>query len=236
MSYQTAVGMKGKAVDGVVGPKTLSKLGIEIEPRKFLHIQRVLSDRYITLGKLYINLGDNATQSWHQICYTYELPDKGNKQDKSCIPKGNYTLHEVTHEGNADRYGDRKGWRLQLGDVKNRTLVQIHRANNGIGSLGCILPIDLSTYKILTDAHTEEKSSVDQLGEKEALAKTYKDGKGNSGSAALSSTSMAYMHTIKSYFDSVGFSKLIPPEVTINSQLPTNSLSYKWPYWNDYAF
>ena len=68
------------------------------------------------------------------ICYTIELPWLNNEVGKSCIPEGKYVLTK--------RYSQKYKWHLLLNDVKNRSLILIHPANDAKKELrGCIAPV-----------------------------------------------------------------------------------------------
>lgn len=82
-----------------------------------------------TLGRLYI--GDFQ-------CFTLELPWADNKQGMSCIPAGTYEYFRKNSQNN--------GWCLQLKDVPDRTLIQLHSGNYTRQILGCILAGDSIKY------------------------------------------------------------------------------------------
>jgi hypothetical protein len=68
------------------------------------------------------------------ICYTIELPWKNNETKVSCIPEGKYFIRK--------RYSSKFQWHLELLDVKNRSLILFHPANNALKELnGCIAPV-----------------------------------------------------------------------------------------------
>ncbi|MBC7410134.1 MAG: hypothetical protein H7339_17260 [Arcicella sp.] len=68
------------------------------------------------------------------ICWTIELPWKGNERRVSCIPEGEYFLNK--------RYSQKFQWHLEVIDVKNRKLILFHPANNALRELnGCIAPV-----------------------------------------------------------------------------------------------
>ncbi len=79
-----------------------------------------------TNGMLYYN---NSFQ-----CFTIELPWLNNQHSISCIPEGKYRL--------SLRYTRQRGLHLALDDVRNRSLVLIHPANDALKELqGCIAPV-----------------------------------------------------------------------------------------------
>lgn len=83
-----------------------------------------------TNGQLFAN-GD-------LVCFTIELPWKDNTRKKSCIPEGIYGL--------VKRYSVKFGWHMMLTDVKDRSLILIHPANNALKELmGCIAPVTAIT-------------------------------------------------------------------------------------------
>ena len=65
------------------------------------------------------------------ICLTIELPYKNNETKVSCIPEGKYFIKK--------RYSTKFQWHLEVLDVKNRSLILFHPANNALQELnGCI--------------------------------------------------------------------------------------------------
>ncbi len=68
------------------------------------------------------------------ICKTIELPWKMNETKVSCIPEGKYFIKK--------RYSKKFQWHLEVLDVKNRSLILFHPANNALQELnGCIAPV-----------------------------------------------------------------------------------------------
>ena len=68
------------------------------------------------------------------ICNTIELPWKKNETKVSCIPEGKYFIKK--------RYSKKFQWHLEVLDVKNRSLILFHPANNALQELkGCIAPV-----------------------------------------------------------------------------------------------
>ncbi|WP_238407275.1 DUF5675 family protein, partial [Flavobacterium psychrophilum] len=68
------------------------------------------------------------------ICNTIELPWKNNETKVSCIPEGKYFIKK--------RYSKKFQWHLEILDVKNRSLILFHPANNALRELnGCIAPV-----------------------------------------------------------------------------------------------
>lgn len=68
------------------------------------------------------------------ICYTIELSWKENEKRFSCIPEGKYFIKK--------RYSNKFKWHLEVVDVKNRSLILFHPANNALHELnGCIAPV-----------------------------------------------------------------------------------------------
>ncbi|SHG80989.1 hypothetical protein SAMN05443549_1074 [Flavobacterium fluvii] len=68
------------------------------------------------------------------ICNTIELPWKNNETKVSCIPEGKYFIIK--------RYSPKFKWHLEIIDVKNRSLILFHPANNALLELnGCIAPV-----------------------------------------------------------------------------------------------
>ncbi len=68
------------------------------------------------------------------ICKTIELPWKMNETKVSCIPEGKYFIKK--------RYSKKFQWHLEVLNVKNRSLILFHPANNAFQELnGCIAPV-----------------------------------------------------------------------------------------------
>lgn len=68
------------------------------------------------------------------ICNTIELPWKNNETKVSCIPEGKYFIKK--------RYSNKYKWHLEVVEVKNRSLILFHPANNAIQELkGCIATV-----------------------------------------------------------------------------------------------
>jgi hypothetical protein len=68
------------------------------------------------------------------ICNTIELPWKMNETKVSCVSEGKYFIRK--------RHSKKFQWHLQVVDVKNRSLILFHPANNALKELnGCIAPV-----------------------------------------------------------------------------------------------
>ena len=68
------------------------------------------------------------------ICNTIELPWKNNETKVSCIPEGKYFIKK--------RYSKKFQWHLEIVNVKNRSFILFHSANNALRELnGCIAPV-----------------------------------------------------------------------------------------------
>jgi hypothetical protein len=68
------------------------------------------------------------------ICCTIELPWINNEKRVSCIPEGEYLLRK--------RYSRKFQWHIEVVDVKNRSFILLHPANNAQKELnGCIAPV-----------------------------------------------------------------------------------------------
>jgi len=68
------------------------------------------------------------------LCKTIELPWKMNETKVSCIPEGKYFIRK--------RYSSKFQWHLVVSDVKNRSFILFHPANNALKELnGCIAPV-----------------------------------------------------------------------------------------------
>ena len=68
------------------------------------------------------------------ICKTIELPWKNNETKVSFIPEGKYFIKK--------RYSKKYQWHLEILNVKNRSFILFHPANNALRELkGCIAPV-----------------------------------------------------------------------------------------------
>lgn len=68
------------------------------------------------------------------ICNTIELPWMNNETKVSCIPEGKYFIRK--------RFSIKFKWHLEIIEVKNRSLILFHPANNALKELnGCIAPV-----------------------------------------------------------------------------------------------
>jgi hypothetical protein len=88
------------------------------------------------LTRTYFPDGTNGTLVYEGkfICHTIELPWKQNETKVSCIPEGEYFIEK--------RYSKKFGWHLEVLDVKNRSFILFHPANNALQELkGCIAPV-----------------------------------------------------------------------------------------------
>lgn len=90
----------------------------------------------ILLERMYFPEGTNGVLSFEgkEICKTIELPWRNNQKRISCIPEGKYKIRK--------RFSIKFKWHLELTNVKNRSLILIHPANNALKELnGCIAPV-----------------------------------------------------------------------------------------------
>jgi hypothetical protein len=72
------------------------------------------------------------------MMYSIELPWKDNLTQVSCIPEGRYELIK--------RFNHRFRWHLQVLNVRQRTGILIHPANDALQELeGCIAPVSFLT-------------------------------------------------------------------------------------------
>jgi hypothetical protein len=88
------------------------------------------------LTRTYFPDGTNGTVvcEGRFLCYTIELPWKQNETRVSCIPEGKYFIRK--------RYSAKFKWHMEVVDVKNRSLILFHPANNALRELnGCIAPV-----------------------------------------------------------------------------------------------
>lgn len=88
------------------------------------------------LHRTYFEEGTNSAlfYSGQFLGFAIELPWLDNQRHISCIPEGEYELKA--------RYSPKFGHHLQLIDVKDRSLILLHPANNAKRELrGCIAPV-----------------------------------------------------------------------------------------------
>lgn len=88
---------------------------------------RFLNTDLVTLGRLYCG--------GELVCYTLELPWRGNKPNVSCIPAGIYQAKYMTRSTSGKH---KKCWHIL--NVHARTEVMIHGANWLRELRGCIAP------------------------------------------------------------------------------------------------
>jgi hypothetical protein len=90
----------------------------------------------LVLTRIYFPEGTNGKLECEGklICNTIELPWKMNETKVSCIPEGKYFIRK--------RYSQKFQWHLEVLDVKNRSFILFHPANNAVQELnGCIAPV-----------------------------------------------------------------------------------------------
>ena len=90
----------------------------------------------LILSRIYFPDGTNGKLECEGklICKTIELPWKKNETKVSSIPEGKYFIKK--------RYSKKFQRHLEVLDVKNRSLILFHPANNALQELnGCIAPV-----------------------------------------------------------------------------------------------
>jgi hypothetical protein len=90
----------------------------------------------ISITRTYFPDGTNGKLECESkfICKTIELPWKNNETKVSCIPEGKYFIKK--------RYSKKFQWHIEVVDVKNRSFILFHPANNAQKELnGCIAPV-----------------------------------------------------------------------------------------------
>lgn len=88
------------------------------------------------LYRAYFEEGTNGAlfNSDKFLCHTIELPWNDNKRNIFCIPEGTYNLEP--------RFSKRFKHHLILKNVKDRSYILFHPANNALKGLqGCIAPV-----------------------------------------------------------------------------------------------
>jgi hypothetical protein len=66
-----------------------------------------------------------------KVCYSMELPQRGNQNEISAIPRGTYSAKA--------RLSGKNGPVLELSGVPGRDVIQIHSGNSPDQTIGCIL-------------------------------------------------------------------------------------------------
>jgi hypothetical protein len=90
----------------------------------------------LVLSRTYFPEGTNGKLECEGkfICCTIELPWINNEKRVSCIPEGKYLLRK--------RYSRKFQWHIEVVEVKNRSFILLHPANNAQKELnGCIAPV-----------------------------------------------------------------------------------------------
>jgi hypothetical protein len=90
----------------------------------------------LLLSRTYFPEGTNGKLECEgkTICNAIELPWKMNETKVSCIPEGKYFIRK--------RYSKKFQWHLEVLNVKNRSLILFHSANNALRELnGCVAPV-----------------------------------------------------------------------------------------------
>lgn len=114
-------------------------------------IKRQKSDKKQTLGTL--ELKDVTGKKLFE-CKTLELPDLNNLRQKSCIPKGEYTI--------TPRNSPKYGLHFLVNNVPGRDTILIHYGNFNTDILGCIL-VGAAHADINGDGFPDVTSSKDTL-------------------------------------------------------------------------
>ena len=102
----------------------------------YLWYELVACKMVVILSRTYFPDGTNGKLECEGklICLTIELPWKNNQTKVSCIPEGKYFIKK--------RYSKKFQWHLEVLDVKNRSFILFHPANNALQELnGCIAPV-----------------------------------------------------------------------------------------------
>ena len=106
--------------------------------------------KLITFGTNLATMGKLYTEDGELICSTFELPDRRNAVNVSCIPAGEYPLKMIV----SPKYGPV----YKVHDVPGRTDILIHTGNTVDDTLGCILPG--CAYGLLDVKHESKATGV----------------------------------------------------------------------------
>ncbi len=121
--------------------------------RKRVNLKLVtFSNNLCTMGKWY---ADDEL-----ICSTFELPDRNNQPNISCIPAGEYPLKMIV----SPKYGPC----YKVHKVPGRTNILIHTGNTVDDTKGCIIPC--SSYGLLNGKIAGLSSRVAYIRLKAILA------------------------------------------------------------------
>lgn len=115
-----------------------------------MFIHRDKYEKEQTLGTL--GVWENGKRLF--ACKTLELEDANNQKQRSCIPKGTYTVKK--------RYSAKFGNHLHITNVPNRSFILIHSGNYHRDILGCVLVG--SDYK-----HLDKDGYIDIVNSKKTL-------------------------------------------------------------------
>tara|TARA_R100000995_G_scaffold84910_1_gene65720 strand:- start:5779 stop:6318 length:540 start_codon:yes stop_codon:yes gene_type:complete len=110
----------------LVEDKAVTKKPTEDKGVNLLIIRKIYSEESI-IGTLYVN--------GEKLCYTLELPYRGNQRSVSCIPAGAYGVKVRPARQSATR----KYVHLIVEEVHNRSYILFHRGNKPKDTRGCIL-------------------------------------------------------------------------------------------------
>ena len=88
-----------------------------------LILDRFNSDLFGTYGVFFFN--------HRPVCYTLELPWRGNARNVSCIPEGSYAAHKSL--------STKFGHCIRLNHVPDRDAILVHAGNTLSDTHGCIL-------------------------------------------------------------------------------------------------
>lgn len=94
----------------------------------------------LLLKRIYFSEGTLGILEWQGLilCFTIELPWRGNAPKISCIPEGRYALRH--------RYSEKFGNHLEVVGVPHRSFILLHPANDAKRELqGCIAPVSYPT-------------------------------------------------------------------------------------------
>jgi len=119
-------------------------------------LNRISDNGVQTLGDLTLF---NDKEEIVFTCKTLELPDKDNKQQVSCIPKGVYEVVKINQSPNI------KYPHFDIKNVPNRSGVKIHKGNYHNQIQGCIL-LGINYIDINNDGQldvTDSGKALDRL-------------------------------------------------------------------------
>jgi hypothetical protein len=132
-----------------VGNKPISQVDAQGLSDILVIVDRTLCSAAGVLGNISLVINGELTAVFRSL----ELPWANNAPNKSSIPMGTYPA--IIRDSPAN------GTVLQLQNVKNRDLIQIHKGNFTSNSIGCVLIGSSNNKSTTAPALTDSKTAFD---------------------------------------------------------------------------